>query len=540
MTPKTQFLRPLLLALFVGALATASLGQDKPTARKFDEFGDIVISDKKARMDNFVVQLQQEPTMKGYIIVYHSRRDKPGLSVRLLDQMRRYLLYNRGLTSDRIVTIDGGPATNLVQEFWIVPPGTTPEIRSDAYTTVVEDRTVAREYDEYYFDLNDSYLTDGEIIGDSLPGYAAAVHREPDSLAYVIAYPQCEVVQRRNGRRTICDPNGSAARMLKGVRLELTKTHNVPAARLRMVNGGYRRQRAVELWIVPRGEHAPIATPNAYPPRRSARRNNSHSLGPELNSVVPPQTPIASSTRELPRKFDEFGDILLTDLKARWDNLLVELNREPESVGYVVFYRSRRDGPGVTARQLSVARSYMVRVRGFSDDRLVTLDGGTAANLVQEFWIGPRGAEPPRRADAFPQMPIDFTVTSKFDDSYYNGADDEDGQIGDSLPAFAKVLEQNPTVGGYIIVYPHYYAEREEIRGYDVRSVSRDSASLVRWIMNDIRKRMTREFGIPRARLRIINGGHRKVRSVELWLVPKGERPPLATPNAFPPRRRRK
>lgn len=531
----------LLLATLIGLIgyAPANYPQDLPasaTARKFDEFGDIVISDKKARMDNFVVQLQQEPEAKGYIIVYHSRRDRPGLSVRLLDQMRRYLLYNRGLTSDRIVTIDGGPATNLVQEFWIVPPGTTPEIRSDAYTTVVEDRTVARVYDEYFFDLDDRYLTDGDLMGDSIPGFAAALHREPESLAYVIAYPQC----RREGRRNVCDPRGSAARMLKGIRLELTKTHNVPATRLRLVNGGYRRQRAVELWIVPRGEHPPIATPNAYPPRRQARRNTNHSVGSTVTAVIPAPAPIPQSIQDAPRKFDEFGDILITDLKSRWDNFLVELQREPMNVGYIVFYRSRRDGPGMTARQLSVARSYMVRVRGFDDDRLVTIDGGTAANLVQEFWIAPRGAEPPRRADAFPRTPDDFSVTTKFDDTYYNNPYDDDAQIGDSLPAFAKILKQNPMVGGHVIVYPHYYTEREEIRGYSVRSVSRDSASMIRSIMNDIRKRMTHEFGIPRARLRIINGGHRKVRSVELWLVPKGERPPVATPNAFPPRRRRK
>ena len=60
--------------------ATAQTGNS--AARKFDEFGDIQYSDLIARLDNFAVQLQNEPTVKGFIMVYRGRRDLPGLSNR--------------------------------------------------------------------------------------------------------------------------------------------------------------------------------------------------------------------------------------------------------------------------------------------------------------------------------------------------------------------------------------------------------------------------------------------------------------------------
>ena len=42
--------------------------------RKFDEFGDINCEDEMARLDNFAIQLQQEPSWRGYIIFYGGRR----------------------------------------------------------------------------------------------------------------------------------------------------------------------------------------------------------------------------------------------------------------------------------------------------------------------------------------------------------------------------------------------------------------------------------------------------------------------------------
>ncbi len=254
-------------------------------ARKFDEFGDILSTDIKARLDGFTIELQNDPNVRGFIIVYRSRRDLPGLNSRLARIMRDYLIYARGIAAKRVVTVDGGTASCLTQELWIVPVGATPAPRSDAYSREFVASDAARKFDEYYYYLpSDNSLDDdphGYIEGgDSLDAFAAALRQQPRSMAYVIAYPQYYIAhweeygddERTRIRRSIhLDAPTAAAKMLRAVRADLVNKYRIAPARVRVVNGGYRRLRQVELWLVPRGEYAPIATPNAFPKRRTGR-----------------------------------------------------------------------------------------------------------------------------------------------------------------------------------------------------------------------------------------------------------------------------
>ena len=59
----------LVILLVFGLTA---FGSQDP--RKFDEFGDINCESEMARLDNFAVQLQNEPAMKGIIVFYGGRR----------------------------------------------------------------------------------------------------------------------------------------------------------------------------------------------------------------------------------------------------------------------------------------------------------------------------------------------------------------------------------------------------------------------------------------------------------------------------------
>ena len=53
----------------------------------------------------------------------------------------------------------------------------------------------------------------------------------------------------------------------------LIDTYGVPVSRIRTIDGGYRKRRSVELWIVPAGEPLPIPTPNSFPPLRARPHN---------------------------------------------------------------------------------------------------------------------------------------------------------------------------------------------------------------------------------------------------------------------------
>jgi len=252
------------------------------SAQKFDEFGDVYPTDMAARLDNFTVALQNDPGARGFLIVYRSHRDLPGLSGRHLDWMKRYLIYSRGIRDDRIAAVDGGEASCLSHELWIVPVGSTPTPRTDAYPRGLDDMEAARKFDEYYWDApHESPISYGTEYEGTLEGFSQALRKEPRSLAYIIVYAQFRVVRTEDkdarGRVKIfrevwIDPPGTAARELRQRKIILVKEHGIAPSSVRLVNGGHRRSRHIELWIVPPGEHAPIPTPNAFPQKRRTSR----------------------------------------------------------------------------------------------------------------------------------------------------------------------------------------------------------------------------------------------------------------------------
>lgn len=120
---------------------------------------------------------------------------------------------------------------------------------------------------------------------------------------------------------------------------------------------------------------------------------------------APPECPAVSSCtfnvrveeKPVPRKFDEYGKLKPNDEKARLDNYVVELNRDPNVKGVVITYR----GPGGPAneaqRRADFVRHYMVDVRGFDANRLtfIVTDGVRADGAWTELWIVPAGADNP-------------------------------------------------------------------------------------------------------------------------------------------------
>ena len=90
---------------------------------KFDTYGNIRFNDEKARLDNFAIQLQNDPTAQGYIIGYGSC-DAEGQT--RANRAKDYLVNTRGIDASRIVVVDGGCMPELRVDLWIVPSGATP------------------------------------------------------------------------------------------------------------------------------------------------------------------------------------------------------------------------------------------------------------------------------------------------------------------------------------------------------------------------------------------------------------------------------
>lgn len=91
----------------------------------FDEFPSIAFDDDKARLDNLVIELQNNPDSMGYIILYQGT-DRRGQRTNM-DQLQRrtidYLVKTRGVDPRRITIIRGGTRPVTTYQIYIVPPG---------------------------------------------------------------------------------------------------------------------------------------------------------------------------------------------------------------------------------------------------------------------------------------------------------------------------------------------------------------------------------------------------------------------------------
>lgn len=107
---------------------------------------------------------------------------------------------------------------------------------------------------------------------------------------------------------------------------------------------------------------------------------------------------LAQEGGQAAHKIDEFiGEVDRGDLKARLDNYAIALQSQPDAVGHIIVYRSRRDPPGVSHRYALLASEYLVKTRGIDRNRLLTVDGGMTGCLMYELWAVPPGAGPPER-----------------------------------------------------------------------------------------------------------------------------------------------
>ena len=98
----------------------------KLNSRKFDEFPDISRNDEKARLDNFGIELQSDPTATAYVIVYPGKSSKRSEVQEHASRVVEYLVHSRGLDQRRIVTLVGTPRDQLFVELWVTPQGATP------------------------------------------------------------------------------------------------------------------------------------------------------------------------------------------------------------------------------------------------------------------------------------------------------------------------------------------------------------------------------------------------------------------------------
>ena len=160
-----------------------------------------------------------------------------------------------------------------------------------------------------------------------------------------------------------------------------------------------------------------------------------------------------------PKSFDSYGAINSEDALARLDNFAVELQKRPDSVGYIVSHGPEGEGSGTGKHLLRISRDYLVNSRGIEPNQVETVYAGRYKNPVDVFtqlWIVPFGSIPPEPRRYSNKLKA---VTGKFADG--EGWDGEqDGLSGPyfgnvTVAALAERLRNQPNSVAYIVAFTH-------------------------------------------------------------------------------------
>jgi hypothetical protein len=252
----------LLLTLLC---APALSRQQPPTARLIDSFGEIQFSDLMARLDNFAIELQNEPASRGVVVAYGAKHKFPGWPLRRAELSVDYLVNTRGLDAARLSIFNGGLRDETNFELWVVPQGAELSVKPfdvsllmagektplllDWFTVIERGGNIESEYS------SDSYPTTVGLY----TYFAEALRRDPGLRGCVIGYTS------RHGY------GAAGRRIAASAKMAIARRHAIEVSRIAALGGGRREYKMLELWLVPPGAQLPKPTPDARRTRRRRR-----------------------------------------------------------------------------------------------------------------------------------------------------------------------------------------------------------------------------------------------------------------------------
>jgi hypothetical protein len=371
-------------------------------ARKFDEFGQVRGCDGGARLDNFAIQLQNEPTTIGYIVGYGPDGQGSGTGDAGLSIMTDYLVNSRGIGAERLRTIYAGRYKEWMEvatELWIAPRDAAPP-EPLRYNTKPEPFTGKFEEFRSWASVGADDAGTGPTHGNvRRAAFADLLHQQTETRAVIVAYNMEGAVP------------GAWRRAAKEIADGLQHGYKIEAERIETIYAGYRKPEKkeeeeeygegadafVQLWVLPKDAPPPVAA------AKEAEQRPSQAVRIDFFSDYS-----LADDATVRSAFEGFADVLRNDEhlnacvivrlknKAAAENVEPGATTQPDTAP--VETANQVEGPKVDLMALVEKwKADLVKDYGISEHRLVVITGEADqwSNGDVETWIVPRGAALP-------------------------------------------------------------------------------------------------------------------------------------------------
>ena len=362
-------------------------------ARKIDEFGRAGGCDHSARLDNFAIEIMNNPEATGLVITYGPAGKGSGTAEYRLEVTKGYLVSSRGIDGTRIKTINGGRygvRGESFAEFWLVPPGA--------------DEPVAVKYESDAATFNGMfaegprwdgrYLAEdggtGPPVGNSgMTGLADSLRLQPKTVAYVVAF---------NGE----DSAPGAWRRVAEDDAETLRGYGVEDNRIKIIFGGHAKEAKAQLWILPS---------DAPPPVVGAERERRPSKAVQIGVYPQYQLKHEDDARWV---FKAFADVLKADDKMNAvivvrlpfvgsvessEDAEVAVEEVPQVAEEVTAEPEDKEPPDINLVELVEKwKAALKKEYGIGDERLVVMFVPARDEYnedVLEAWVVPQGVAMP-------------------------------------------------------------------------------------------------------------------------------------------------
>jgi len=300
----------LTMSFFAQEDAEPIENQDAKIPIKVDEFGRVGECDLGARIDNFFITLNENPSATGYIIFYQEKDVLPAEydSNQMERRIRNYLSFRR-FDSARIIFIRGGFRDELATELYLIPNGANAPEPTDTIPppTTPKNKTFLYDnnliYSDYYNFLDEfilpsvqakideeNRLAEEEAKADELNS-AEAIETESQTTKenFEIEKPTPEeieeakfswvnekfadVIKNQKGAKGViifyADDAyydvGRLQNLIEEGKRKIVEAGKISTEKIQVVYGGYRDTVQAEFWIVPKKGESPTPRPEERP-----------------------------------------------------------------------------------------------------------------------------------------------------------------------------------------------------------------------------------------------------------------------------------